>query len=113
MALVMPTRTDAARYTFEMELDGVTFGFTFNWNERAGAWFFSIADVNGVPLLSGRRVVVNFPLLARFRDPRLPAGDLEAVDTSGEKLDPGLADLGARVRLLYMPIAELPSLMTE
>jgi hypothetical protein len=67
-----------------------------------------IRDVNGVRLLSGRRVVVSLPLLARLRDPRLPAGELTAVDTTGANADPGVNDLGGRVRLLYFERADNP-----
>lgn len=109
MPLVIPNRTDVPKYNLEIPLDNVTFRLGFHWNDRAGAWFMSIADVNGTPLLSGRRVVVGFPLLARFRDPRLPTGELNAVDTSGKQQEAGENDLGERVRLLYFPIAELPA----
>lgn len=109
MALVMPTRTDLPHYDFTIDLDGVTFGFEFRWNDRDGAWYFSIADVNGSPLLSGRRVVLGIPLLSRFRDPRLPAGELTAIDTLGTDAPPGITELGARVRLLYFPASEIPA----
>lgn len=109
MPVVIPNRTDVPKYTLEVALDNVTFRLGFHWNDRAGAWFMSIADVNGTPLLSGRRVVVGFPLISRFRDPRLPAGDFNAVDTSGQKLEAGPNDLGDRVRLLYFSRSELPA----
>lgn len=107
MAQIMPTRTDVPHYTFELQLEQRTYAFEFRWNERAGAWFFSIADADGAPLLSGRKVTLGLPLLARFRDPRLPAGDLEAVDTTGQNRAPGLDELGSRVKLLYLERAEL------
>jgi hypothetical protein len=109
VAIVLPTRPSAPDHSFEIELDGVLFRLTFLWNSRGEFWSMSIADVNGVQLLDGRRVVVGFPLLARFRDPRLPAGELTAVDIGGTQADPGLDDLGARVRLIYFPLDELPA----
>ena len=66
MAVVaLPVRTDAPHYEFTTDLDGVTFTLEFRWNDRANGWFVEIRDVNGVRLLSGRRVVVSLPLRAR------------------------------------------------
>jgi hypothetical protein len=107
--LRLPTRTDSPHYDFEIDLDSVTYQIEFRWNDRAAAWFMEIRDVNGVQLLSGRRVVLGYPLLARFRDPRLPAGDIYAVDLTGSEVEPGVNDLGGRVSLLYYPRGDMPS----
>lgn len=104
---VLPTRTDAARYDFEIELDGQTFVFDFEWNDRDSGWYMTITDVNGDVLLAGRRVVLNWPLINIYRDSRLPAGTIEAVDTSSTDTEPGYTDLGDRVKLLYTPLADL------
>lgn len=109
MVIVIPTLTDTPRYTFEIELDKVDFHFDFEWNDRASHWYFSISDRDHVLLLASRRIVVGFPLINRFRDPRLPAGMLDAIDTSGTDTDPGFADLGDRVQLLYTEAADIPN----
>lgn len=110
MILEIPTSTDAARYDLEVELDGREFRLLFDWNERDQAWQLSLFNAAGVELLSGIRVVVNYPLIGRFRDPDLPPGDLSAVDTGTTGADPGFADLGDRVRLIYTPIADFPAI---
>lgn len=107
--LEIPTRTDVPHYSIEVELEQRSYLLEFLWNDRAQAWFMDIADVNGTRLLSGRRIVVDLPLLARYRDPALPAGELCAVDTTGLGLDPELADLGTRVKLLYFEAADIPA----
>lgn len=106
-AQVMPTRQDLARYSFSIELDGATFQLSFEWNDRDAGWYFSIADTNGVPLLSGRRIVLNYPLINIYRDARLPAGTFMALDSTGTGTEAGLSDLGARVKLFYIPVADL------
>lgn len=103
----LPTRTDIARYDFDVELDGQTYTFDFEWNDRDAGWYMSISDSVGAPLLSGRRIVLNFPLISRYRDARLPAGTIEAIDTGSTDTEPGFADLGDRVKLLYTPLADL------
>lgn len=112
MALVFPQVKDQARYSLEVELDEVKFRFSFEWSDRADHWLMSIDDAAGTRLLSSRRIVIGYPLLNRFRDPRLPAGMLEAIDTSDAGAEAGFADLGDRVKLLYTPWREIPKKLT-
>jgi hypothetical protein len=90
-------------------LDGVTYTLSFRWNVRAQAWYLDIWDELGTTLYeAGVRLVANYPLCAYFSG-RQPAGNLVAVDTSGQGIDPGLNDLGgpsARVQLYYLTTAE-------
>ena len=96
------------RFSQEVELDGRTYRFTFEWNDRDASWTFNLADVDGVEHLQGVRVSVGLPLIARFRNPALPPGILEAIDTTDSNLDPLYGDLGSRVALVYTPVADLP-----
>ena len=107
MSLTIPLRNDLPRYNFQIELDGTTFGLEMAWNFRGEYWSMSIFDADGVALLYGVRLVVDFLLASRFRDSRLPAGNFQAMDTSGEQRDPGFNDLGSRVLLLYFAAGEL------
>lgn len=108
MSVLLPLRTDSTPfYAFGVALEGVSYNFTFKWNTRGSLWTFDVADGAGVALVSGRRVVVGLPLLARFKDPRLPPGQLVAFDTTGAGVDPGLADLGTRVTIVYWTAAEV------
>lgn len=105
MNLQLPLRTDATpHYTMEVQLEGSSYTFEFKWNSRSEFWTFNISDATGDELVSGRRIVTGFPpLLARFKDDRMPPGNLFAVDTTGAGADPVLEDLGTRVLLVYVP----------
>jgi hypothetical protein len=116
MSVLLPLRPDLANYSFQVELDSVTYGFRFFWNERDPAWVFSITDVNGNELASGIKVAVSWPLAKRFSyNTALPPGLLVALDTSGMHQDPGgptvtatgdlTSDLGNRVQILYFPVS--------
>lgn len=105
--VLLPVEPGLARYTFQCELDKVSFNFAFEWNDRDSGWYMSINDVNGVPLLSGRRVVLNYPLINLYRDTALPLGNIMAFDSTGSDTEPGYSDLGDRVYLAYTPYAEL------
>ena len=107
MALIIPIRSGVPHQLFEVELDGSTYTLEVRWNERASGYFLNISEAEGTRLLSGIRLVIDWPLLLRWRDERLPAGQFLLVDTSGKKQEPGLAELGARVQLLYVTAAEV------
>lgn len=109
MIIVLPTRTDYPFYSFEIELEQKTFEFEFHWNDRDQSWIFTIRDANGTDLLSGRKVVLGLPLLARYRDPRLPTGEITAIDTTDDDREPGLYELGDRVKLLHFEYADIPA----
>lgn len=94
-------------FSLQPELDGVTYTLVFDWNDRDGRWYATLADAEEQVLIPGRKVVPDFPLFARKRGPTLPTGQLIALDTSGAGLAPGLTDFGSRVLLLYIPAAEL------
>jgi hypothetical protein len=99
--LLLATVNDGStKFRFETELEGTLYRFLFIWNERDEAWFMTVSDTDDDPIASGVRVVADFPLLRRVADARAPLGDIVALDSTGEG-DPGLADLGVRVSLVY------------
>lgn len=107
MSIAIRTLRDGTQaYSIRTQLDGTSFGLDFSWNARGEYWVLIIKDASSNPLV--RRVIrVGQPLLARFKDKRLPPGDLVAVDTTGKDQDPGLKDLGGRVQLVYLTAADI------
>lgn len=105
--LDLPNRTDFPHYIFETELESNTYQFEFRWNDRAQAWFMEMRDVNGDQIISGKRICIGAPILMRHMDPRLPRGELYVTDTLDKDVEPGLADLGGRVILSYIPSDDL------
>ncbi len=106
MAKRIPLPSGLPHFSLQVELDGTTFTLEFRWNSRDGAWYMNLEDAEGTHILSGIKVVADWPLGARFQVAGLPAGQLSAVDTSGAGLDPGFTDLGTRVQILYLTAAE-------
>lgn len=106
--LILPVQAGTPSQEFQVSLDGQLYTLGLTWNEREASFHLDVSDQDGNALVLGRKVVVGLPLLARFRDPQLPRGQLLAVDTSGAGIDPGLNDLGARVPLYYVEAASLP-----
>lgn len=110
--ITLPVDPSLEFQSFSCLLDGKEYGLELRWNARAGGYLLAISDADG-PVLSGRRVVVGFPLLVRCRSSRRPPGEVLAIDTSDRDLEAGLGDLGARVDLVYVPGAELVALLAS
>jgi len=121
MSLLIPLRSELDHFEEQVLLDGVTFDLFFIWNERDEAWYMSIfdptvvADEDGArtPIIGCIPIHVGQMLLNEFSDRRRPLGDIVAVDTSNEDLDPGQRDLGERVILLYLSNADLVAIASE
>lgn len=88
-------------------LEGVVYTLEIRWNIRIGAYFMKVYDQEGVTLLAaGLKLVANWPLGA-YGAGRQPPGAFVAIDTSGRGLDPGLDELGDRVKLVYFTKSDL------
>lgn len=108
MIVDLPITQDGSWFQFSIELDQVSYGFEFRWNEREGCWYLTLRDGEGNALVSSRKVVIG-PLFRNFRGTAgvMQTGDVYVVDTSGTGLDAGLEDLGRRVVLTYASDSEL------
>lgn len=87
-------------------LDGVEYILDIEWNQRKG-WFFSLADAaTEEPLITGKRMVVDWPLLYGCTDERKPPGVLMLIDASGQSRSAGYDDLDERCLIAYIPYDE-------
>lgn len=102
--LVIPTPNDQPYYSQKVRLDGRDYLFHVAYNEREDRRYLSIHDEEDEPLVSGIKIIANWPLLRSYRfEPRLPPGELMAIDLTGDDSPPGLNELGEdrRVELNY------------
>lgn len=100
-----PTRVDLPAYGYQVQLDGITYGLNFTYNDRMSRWMISISDSSGNLLVGEVPVIVNYPLFDRYKVTGLPAGTLFAFDTANTNADPTRYELGDRVRLYYQSVA--------
>ena len=84
-------------------LSGATYGVEWRWNDRDGAWYFSMEDPSGEPLVSGIRCVLGVDLLGSVpvTDRRPPYG-LWVFDPSEGMAEPTYESFGKSV-LIYYP----------
>ncbi len=105
MSQVVIPMSDYPAFTQNVVLDGNTYRFSFSWNGRGEFWSMDIADANNIPLLSGIRLVILFPLLAQHKEDGLPAGQIFVLDTNPNTafIEPGRHDFtsGRKLQLIY------------
>jgi len=95
-------------FVMTVNLDGVDFRLSFQYNSREGFWYFDLLDSSENVLRAGIKVVSNFPLLLRFRDVETrPEGELVSIDTRREPEDPGLSDLQVTSVFSYVDADEI------
>lgn len=93
---------EGAYTTQRIALDGRVYTMRLAWNAYAESWFLSLADDQDEPIVTGLRVVTNWPLLRFYRyDERVPPGEIVAMDLTGNDAPPGYDELGKRVTLNY------------
>lgn len=107
MPVKIPLRSDLSYFDLQIALEAVNYTLLFRWNLRESSWYMDIYDEQGVTLIVAGLKLVADSLLGIVRTGRKPPGAFIALDTSGLGVDPGLNDLGVRVKLLYYTLAEL------
>lgn len=105
MSLVTITMYDTASFSESVTLDGNEYRLRFYWNTRGQFWSMDIADANNNPLVSGVKLIANFPLLIQHTEEGLPPGDFFIVDPSSKTqyVEPGRWDFtsGRNLSLTY------------
>lgn len=107
----IPINPQSAAQEFETVLDGNVYRLGFRWNWRDSSWSMDIQTRNRVPLLDGLKVVLNYELIGRFVDERLPDGFIVALDSTRRLEGIGRFDLGNTVPLLFIPRADVEGLL--
>lgn len=101
MALFQIPITNDPDSVFSVALDGVVYQIRLTRNERSGRFKMDILTEIGDPIVEGIACVVNFPLVRKFKDLRMPAGDLFFWDSTNQNREPNEDNLGTEVLLLY------------
>lgn len=52
-----------AYYSYTTSLEGQAYSLTIQWNERVQGWFLSIRTDDNTLIISGVRIVPNYPIL--------------------------------------------------
>lgn len=107
MALVqIPVNFNAPDFEFQIDLDGVVYGFRFTLNERTDRYSMTVSTEAGDVIVAGVAVVTNWKILERFKDERLPPGEIFTMDTTGGTDEPSPANFGSTILLCYNEVEE-------
>ena len=98
----IPLDSTEPNFTVDVDLSGVTFRLRFLWNTRGEYWKVSLLDTNDNIIVSGQKLVSNFPLFYRNVSLSLPRGLLFCVDTAGNGITRD--NLGTDITLCYQGI---------
>jgi hypothetical protein len=106
--LTVPTSTEPF-YDQISELDGINYLLGFRYNQREDRWYLSISEESGTPIITGIKLVCNWPLTGGFHDARLPPGVLTVLSAiDANQAPPGFDEIGPsrRCELHYLPATE-------
>jgi hypothetical protein len=97
---------DVADFSEKVTLDGGIYGLRFYWNTRGAFWSMDISDANANPIVSGVKLIINFPMLLQYRTSALPPGFFVIMDLNlkTQYQEPGRFDFvsGRNLQLCYM-----------
>lgn len=103
----LPLEASNPDYTFSTVLDGVEYALTVSWNSRDEAWYLDISDLQENNLVRGLKLLLGGAHGTRFSVPELPVGVFQVDDLSNEHEEAGFDDMGTRVRVFFIPSADL------
>lgn len=111
MATILdPYQVDDQQYVYDytIELDGSTYRLTLTWKTRQAGWYLGLYSVDETPLLLGKRLSADTPLLRRYQIDGLPPGELVCLDMEDRGAEPTFESLGKRHLFWYFDESELP-----
>lgn len=97
----IPLIAETTDQRLTIELGGNPYLMRVLWNERFEYFSLSLNTLADEPILANVKMVKNFPLIGRFKDTRLPFGDLYFVQEKGNAPRPVYSDLGVNCNLFY------------
>ena len=97
----IPLFAQTADQILTIELGGNPYILRVLWNERYGYFSLSISTSDNVPILTNIKMVKNYNLTSRFKDPFLPFGDFYFIHEKGIVDRPTYDDLAVTCNLYY------------
>jgi hypothetical protein len=105
MSQVTIPMDNVADFFEKVTLDGGIYGFRFYWNARGAFWSMDISDANANLIVSGVKLIINFPMLLQYHNSALPPGHFVIMDLNPKTQyqEPGRFDFvsGRNLQLCY------------
>lgn len=97
----IPLQPNTTDQLVRVELDGNPYILRVLWNERFGYFSLSVLAADETPIVTNVKMVKNFPLIGRFKNTLLPAGDFYFIQEKGNADRAAYTDLGVNFGLYY------------
>lgn len=94
-------------YRLETTIDGVPYIMDMRWNSRDAAHYMDLYTEDETPIVLGLKLVLGVYLGRYINHTLFRNGAFVMVDTSGQRRDATLDDIGARVQLIRYTIPEI------
>jgi|GEM_PF-1566554 len=104
---------DNVAFYFIVDMDGTDYQCSFRWNSRDEAWYMSLYSLDGTPIRTGIKLVVNWPVFRLDRSEVRPSGEVLFVDADEVPSDPvAFEGLGKNASMIYFPAADIVELFS-
>lgn len=90
----IPLLADTTDQLIDVTLSDNPYTLRVLWNERAGYFSLSIFERAGAVILENVKMVKDYPLIGRFKDTRLPIGELYFFDQRSQTPRPLYTSIG-------------------
>lgn len=108
MATELPLTPSVPHYRVAVALAGIDYLLDFRWNARDAAWYMDVFGSDGKIVAAGLKLVIGQMIGARHVGvPKFPRGVFIVGDTSGERRDATLDDLGTRVIVRFYSYTDM------
>lgn len=80
----LPLLPDTTDQLLDVVLSDNPYTLRVLWNETGGYFSLSVYEREGLVILENIKMVKNYPLIGRFKDTRLPIGELFFIDNKNK-----------------------------
>lgn len=108
--LQIPIDGNHPDHQFFIDLEGTVYLMHFKLNDRSKRWTMDIKLEDGTLLVAGIPLIVNWPLIRRFKDSRLPPGEFYVVNETGGTEEPREDSFLETHVLIYLEAADVEAL---
>lgn len=95
-------------YDYRIALSQNVYRLQIRWNTRTKSWYLRLFDSTDTVLISGVRMVIEYPLMWRHTGRKPKGGTLWLADMEDTGRECGYNDLGHRCKLFWIPEEDYP-----
>jgi len=111
MIVEIPTTSDSAHYSIEVNIEGVALSLTFDWLPASGYWYVSFGDTRGNLILGQQRLMGISDLTHHYSLSNFPKGVFIGINVVNPDRDAERETLGNDFKLFYMDFQDYVAIL--